>query len=90
VDIHRERSRGANRVENIEVYASFDEQGLVSFDYTLEIALHTGEKTIVIRRAIANLPRRLRETLRSQLELQLNLIGSDRTPPPMKPNPIGN
>ncbi|MEH2237063.1 RNA polymerase sigma factor [Nostoc sp.] len=62
VDIHRERDRGANRVENIEVYASSEEQGLVSFEDTPEIAMETGEKRIVIRRAIANLPTRLRET----------------------------
>jgi RNA polymerase sigma factor (sigma-70 family) len=62
VDIHRERSRGANRVEDIEVYASSVEQGLVSFEDTPEIAMETGEKRIVIRRAIDNLPTRLRET----------------------------
>lgn len=62
VDIHRERNRGANRVENIEVYASFEEQGL-EFQYDTPLsALETGEKKIVIRRAIANLPTRLRET----------------------------
>jgi RNA polymerase sigma factor (sigma-70 family) len=60
VDIHRERSRGANRVENIEVIP--EEQGLISFDETPESAMDTGEKKIVIRRAIANLPTRLRET----------------------------
>lgn len=53
VDIHRERSRGANRVENIEVYASQEEQGLVSFDATPLSAMDTAEKTMVIRRAIA-------------------------------------
>ena len=62
VDIHRERSRGANRVEDIEVYASFEEQGLVTFDDTPEIAMETSEKRIVIRRAIDNLSFRLRET----------------------------
>lgn len=62
VDIDRERSRGANRVENIEAYASFEEQALVPFDNTLLSAMKTGEKTMVIRRAIANLPTRLRET----------------------------
>jgi hypothetical protein len=30
VDIHREGDRGANRVENIEVYAEKEEQGLFS------------------------------------------------------------
>lgn len=62
VDILRERSRGANRVEDIEVYASSVEQELVSFKDTPEIAMETGEKRIVIRRAIDNLPSRLRET----------------------------
>jgi len=62
VDIHRERSRGANRVEDIEGYASGEEQGLVSFEDTPESAVETDEKRIVIRRAIDNLPTRLRET----------------------------
>ena len=61
VDIHRERERGANRVENIEAIP--EEQGLVSFDETPESAMETGEKRIEIRRALANLPTRLRETL---------------------------
>jgi len=62
VDIHRERNCGANRVEDIEVYASSVEQGLVSFEDTPESAMESGEKRIVIRRAIDNLPSRLRET----------------------------
>jgi RNA polymerase sigma-70 factor (ECF subfamily) len=62
VDIHRERDRGANRVENIEAIASLEEHGLVPFDDTQDCAMDTGEKTIVIRRAIDNLPRRMRET----------------------------
>ncbi|MEG4074066.1 sigma-70 family RNA polymerase sigma factor [Microcoleus sp. Pol14C2] len=62
VDIYRERSRGANRVEDIEGYASNQEQGLLRSEDTPEIALETGEKRIVIRRAIDNLPPRLRET----------------------------
>jgi RNA polymerase sigma factor (sigma-70 family) len=62
VDIHRERSRGANRVEDIEIYASSVEQGLVSFEDTQDCAMETGEKRIVIRRAIDNLPTRMRET----------------------------
>ncbi len=60
VDIHRERSRGANRVEDIDTIP--EEQGLVSFDDTPLSALEIGEKKIVIRGAIANLPTRLRET----------------------------
>ena len=62
VDIHRERDRSANRVENMEVYVSSEEQGLVRSEDTPESAMETGEKKIVIRRAIDNLPRRLRET----------------------------
>ena len=62
VDIHRERSRGVNRVEDIELYASSVEQGLVSFEDTQDCAMESGEKRIVIRRAIDNLPTRLRET----------------------------
>jgi RNA polymerase sigma factor (sigma-70 family) len=60
VDIHRERSRGANRVEDIDTIP--EEQGLVSFKDTPLSALEIGEKKIVIRSAIANLPTRLRET----------------------------
>ncbi|MEQ8386837.1 MAG: sigma-70 family RNA polymerase sigma factor [Coleofasciculus sp. A1-SPW-01] len=62
VDIHRERSRGANRVEDIEGYAFGEEQRLVRSEDTPEIAIETDEKRIVIRRAIDNLPPRLRET----------------------------
>jgi RNA polymerase sigma-70 factor (ECF subfamily) len=62
VDILRERSRGANRVEDIEGYASDEEQGLVRSEDTPESAVEIGEKRIVIRRAIDNLPTRLRET----------------------------
>lgn len=62
VDIYRERSRGANRVEDIEGYASCEEQGLVPSEDTPYCAMETDEKKIVIRRAIDNLPTRLRET----------------------------
>ncbi|MEG4213018.1 sigma-70 family RNA polymerase sigma factor [Microcoleus sp. S13_B4] len=62
VDIYRERSRGANRVEDIESYASSEKQGLLRSEDTPEIALETGEKRIVICRAINNLLPRLRET----------------------------
>jgi len=62
VDIYRERSRGANSVEDIEGYASGEEQGLIPSEDTPEIAVETGEKRIVIRRAIDKLPPRLRET----------------------------
>jgi RNA polymerase sigma factor (sigma-70 family) len=60
IDIYRERSRGANRVEDIEAIPQ--KQGLVSFDYTPLRALETHEQKIVIRRAIDNLPIRMRET----------------------------
>ncbi|WP_322643815.1 MULTISPECIES: RNA polymerase sigma factor [unclassified Nostoc] len=62
VDIHRERDRSTNRVENIEVYAFNEEQGLIRSENTPESVMETGEKRIVIRRAIDNLPTRLRET----------------------------
>ena len=60
VDIHRERSRGANRVEDIDTIP--EEQGLVSFGDTPLSALQISEKKIVIGGAIANLSTRLRET----------------------------
>lgn len=72
VDIHRERSRGANRVEDIEVYASSEEQELVRSDDTPESALETEEKRIVICRAIANLPTRLRETFILHFDRELS------------------
>jgi RNA polymerase sigma-70 factor (ECF subfamily) len=62
VDIHRERSRGANRVEDIEIYASGEEQGLFAVENTPESAVENSERKMVIRRAIDNLPTRLRET----------------------------
>ncbi|MEG4572243.1 sigma-70 family RNA polymerase sigma factor [Microcoleus sp. N3A4] len=62
VDIYRERSRSANRVEDIEVYASGDEQGLVLQNETPESVLEMDEKKIVIRRAIDELPTKMRET----------------------------
>ncbi|MGB3204639.1 MAG: RNA polymerase sigma factor [Crinalium sp.] len=62
IDIHREHSRSANRVEDIEGYASYEEQGLVQNEVTPYCVMETGEEKIVIRRAIDNLPTRLRET----------------------------
>ncbi|WP_016951284.1 RNA polymerase sigma factor [Anabaena sp. PCC 7108] len=62
VDIHRERRRGANRVEDIEAYASGEEQGLVAVENTPLCAVENSERKMVIRRAIDNLPTRLRET----------------------------
>jgi len=62
VDIYRERSRSANLVEDIEVYASSEEQGWIKSEDTPEIAMESSEQKVVIRRAIDNLPLRLRET----------------------------
>ncbi|NES00107.1 MAG: RNA polymerase sigma factor, partial [Symploca sp. SIO1B1] len=62
VDIYRERSREANRVEDIEVYASGEQQELLESEDTPERAVETNEKRVVIRRGIENLPPRLRET----------------------------
>lgn len=60
VDIHRQHSRSANQFEDIEAIG--DEQALVCSEDTPEIILETQEKYIEIRRAIENLPSRLRET----------------------------
>ncbi|NEP57174.1 MAG: RNA polymerase sigma factor [Symploca sp. SIO2G7] len=62
VDIYRERSRGANRVEDIEGYASGEESGLVGSEDIPERAVETDEQRVVIRRAIDNLSPKLRET----------------------------
>jgi len=62
VDIHRQRSREAKKVENIDAIADRDEQALVTFGETPENIMDAREKRILIRRAIANLPTRLRET----------------------------
>lgn len=59
VDIYRERSRKANRVEDIEAIAEEKELFLNNTPLT---ALETDEKKIAIRHAIDNLPKRLRET----------------------------
>ncbi len=56
------RRRGANQVEDIEVYADRNELGLVSVDETPASALDCDEKKMVIRAAIDDLPTRLRET----------------------------
>ncbi|MGB7443768.1 MAG: RNA polymerase sigma factor [Coleofasciculaceae cyanobacterium] len=60
VDIHREGGRSINRVENIDEIG--EEQGLVSSQDTAQRTLETEEKKIVVRRAVDNLPSRLRET----------------------------
>ncbi|MEA5553440.1 RNA polymerase sigma factor [Anabaena cylindrica UHCC 0172] len=62
VDIHRERNRDVNRVENIEIYAALEEKNQVFYFNISESALETEEKMVVIREAIYNLPIRLRET----------------------------
>ena len=56
------RRRGANQVEDIEVYADRNELGLVSVEDTPAIALDSDEKKRVIRRAIDELPTKMRET----------------------------
>jgi RNA polymerase sigma factor (sigma-70 family) len=56
------RRRGANQVEDIEVYGEQDELGLVSVEETPASALDCDEKKRVIRAAIDDLPTRLRET----------------------------
>src|ERR687886_677127 len=56
------RSRGANQVEDIEVYADRNELGLVSVEETPASAMDCDEKKRVIRAAIDDLPTRLRET----------------------------
>jgi RNA polymerase sigma factor (sigma-70 family) len=62
VDIHRERSRRANQVEDVEVYARSEGQELVDFENTPLCMVEADEKTTVIRHAIDNLPTRLHET----------------------------
>jgi RNA polymerase sigma factor (sigma-70 family) len=62
VDIHRENSRRGKSLENIELYASDEEQETFFFDSTKETDLEINEKKTVICQAIHNLPSRLRET----------------------------
>lgn len=62
IDIHRSRDRAAKRVENIEAIASVEQIELVSLDDTPLSVLERDEKKIVIRRAIDNLPQKMRET----------------------------
>jgi RNA polymerase sigma factor (sigma-70 family) len=56
------RRRGANQVEDIEIYGDRDELGLVSVEDTPASALDCDEKKRVIRGVIDNLQPRLRET----------------------------
>ncbi|MEM1170517.1 MAG: RNA polymerase sigma factor [Cyanobacteria bacterium P01_H01_bin.35] len=72
VDLHREHIRGANRVDNIEDYASAEEQRLVSLDERPDYSVEAEEKSVVIRRAIDNLPTRMRETFILHLYQQLS------------------
>lgn len=62
VDIHREHSRRAKSLENIELYASDEQQEKFFFDNTKETDLEINEKKTLICQAIHNLPSRLRET----------------------------
>jgi RNA polymerase sigma factor (sigma-70 family) len=62
MDIHRERSPGENQVEDIEIYTSGEELGLISCGDTPESVMDSSEERIMIRRAVHNLPHRLRET----------------------------
>lgn len=60
IDIHR--ARAATRVENIEAIASVEEIELVSLHDTPLGAVERDEKNMVVRRAIYNLPQKMRET----------------------------
>ncbi len=62
VDLHRERSRSANQVEDIEVYTCGEKSEWLGCEDTSLNALESDEKKMAIRRAIENLPTRLRET----------------------------
>ncbi|NEQ85982.1 MAG: sigma-70 family RNA polymerase sigma factor [Moorea sp. SIO2I5] len=62
IDIIRERSRGPGYVENIEWVGNTDKIVTVSSVESPEYVLESEEKSTEIRRAIADLPQRLRET----------------------------
>jgi RNA polymerase sigma-70 factor (ECF subfamily) len=62
IDIHRARDRAGTKVEKIEAIASVEEIELVSVHDTPLGALERGEKKMVVRRAIDNLPQKMRET----------------------------
>ncbi len=62
IDICRKHSRGATGVESIEWVADTEEMGIASSVESPESCLEREEKYIQIRRAIADLPERLRET----------------------------
>ncbi|NEP86982.1 MAG: sigma-70 family RNA polymerase sigma factor [Okeania sp. SIO2C2] len=62
IDIIRERSRGATGVESIEFVGDTQDMGMASSVESPESCLEREEKSIEIRRAIADLPERLRGT----------------------------
>ncbi|NES98884.1 MAG: RNA polymerase sigma factor [Desertifilum sp. SIO1I2] len=59
IDMHRERNRGAYRMESLDVIAEREEKGLVSVYDTPGCAASRGELETKIHRAIENLPERL-------------------------------
>ena len=59
VDIHRQHRRDPDQVEDIETIS--EQNALVFFDHTPESVLEAEEEKSTIRRAIENLPPRLRQ-----------------------------
>lgn len=59
IDMHRERNRGAYKIESLEVIAEREEEGLVSVYDTPGSAALRGELETIIHRAIEDLPERL-------------------------------
>ncbi|NEQ72119.1 MAG: sigma-70 family RNA polymerase sigma factor [Okeania sp. SIO2C9] len=62
IDIIRERSRGATGVESIELVGDTQDMGMASSVKSPESCLEREERSIEIRRAIADLPETLRGT----------------------------
>ncbi|NET29852.1 RNA polymerase sigma factor [Okeania sp. SIO1I7] len=62
IDIIRERSRGATDVESIELVGDTQDMSIASSVESPESFLEREERSIEIRRAIADLPEKLRET----------------------------
>ncbi|NEP77837.1 MAG: sigma-70 family RNA polymerase sigma factor [Okeania sp. SIO3B3] len=62
IDIIREGYRGATGVESIELVGDIQDMGMASSVESPESCLEREERSIEIRRAIANLPERLRGT----------------------------
>ncbi|NEP77577.1 MAG: sigma-70 family RNA polymerase sigma factor [Okeania sp. SIO3B3] len=62
LDIIRKRSRGAVGVDDIEWVGDSGEMGVASAVELPEQVLEKDERSVVIRRAIASLPERMRET----------------------------